>query len=119
MKLRVETGKVKFRVGKVPEPKMKWAPKGQEREQEHDETGQPLYVTQLGASDPEEGYSPLNVTTAGEPAKLTFDQEVTPTELVATPWAQVRDGRVYSGVAFRAKAIQPVKPGAQSQAAGS
>lgn len=106
MKLKVDTSSVSFMCTKTPEPRTDFgtgAPKIDKA------TGAVLFQVQLMALDADGG-DVLSVTTAGEP-KVTVGQQVTVTNLVATPWSQ--DGR--SGVAFRADAITSADAGKSGQ----
>lgn len=96
MKLKVDTSAVSFMCTKTPEPRTDF---GTGQPKIDKATGAVLYQVQLMALDADGG-DMLAVTVAGEP-KVTVGQQVSVTNLVATPWSQ--DGR--SGVAFRADAI--------------
>lgn len=96
MKLKVDTSAVSFMCTKAPEPRTDF---GSGQPKIDKATGAVLFQVQLMALDADGG-DVLAVTVAGEP-KVIVGQQVTITNLVATPWSQ--DGR--SGVAFRADAI--------------
>lgn len=96
MKLKVDTAAVSFMCTKNPEPRTDF---GTGQPKIDKTTGAVLFQVQLMALDADGG-DVLAVTVAGEP-KVTVGQQVSVTNLVATPWLQ--DGR--SGVAFRADAI--------------
>ncbi|SKT85510.1 pra protein [Mycobacteroides abscessus subsp. massiliense] len=96
MKLKVDTSAVSFMCTKAPEPRNDF---GSGQPKIDKATGAVLYQVQVMALDADGG-DMLAVTVAGEP-KVTVGQQVSVTNLVATPWSQ--DGR--SGVAFRADAI--------------
>ena len=101
MRLEIRTERVRFLVSKGPEPRSD----GDGRQKIDRASGESLYATELVAMD-DTGAEVVKVTTAGAP-KVTADQIVQVSGLVAVPWAM--DGR--SGVAFRAQAIVPVKAG--------
>ncbi|BAX96705.1 putative regulatory protein [Mycobacteroides stephanolepidis] len=96
MKLKVDTAAVQFMCTKNPEPRTDF---GTGQPKIDKATGTVLHQVQLMALDADGG-DVLAVTVAGQP-KVTVGQQVSVTNLVATPWSQ--DGR--SGVAFRADAI--------------
>ncbi|WP_078326922.1 SCO3933 family regulatory protein [Mycobacteroides salmoniphilum] len=96
MKLKVDTSAVQFMCTKTPEPRTDF---GSGLPKVDKATGAVLYQVQMMALDADGG-DVLSVTVVGEP-KVTVGQQVTVTNLLATPWSQ--EGR--SGVAFRADSI--------------
>ncbi|WP_100467003.1 hypothetical protein [Mycobacteroides abscessus] len=96
MKLKVDTSAVSFMCTKTPEPRTDF---GSGQPKVDKATGAVLYQVQLMALDADGG-DVLSVTVAGEP-RVAVGQQVTVTNLVATPWSQ--EGR--SGVAFRVDSI--------------
>ena len=64
-------------------------------------TGRPMWSTQVFVLD-QDGGEVIAVTTAGEKPNVKVGALVSPVQLEIIPWAQVRNGNLRSGVAFRA-----------------
>lgn len=99
MRFKLDVSTVSFMCTRAPEPRTDFGT-GQPRIDKA--TGAVLHQLQLMALDADGG-DMLTVTVAGEP-KVTVGQQVSVTNLIATPWSQ--EGR--SGVAFRADSITSV-----------
>ena len=101
MRLLVDISRVQFTVSKAAEEKRDL----DGRHKADRKTGELLYTVQLVALD-DSGAEVITVTVGGAPPKVTPGQTVHLVELEAIPWAT--DKR--SGVAYRAKAINPAMP---------
>ncbi|MEV5694194.1 hypothetical protein [Micromonospora globbae] len=103
-RLLLDTSRVSYEVAVNPVPKL-----GQDRKQKFDrETDQPMWSVQLYALS-EGAAEVINVTVVNPVMpQVTVRQPVVPVDLEALPWVNERDGKVRSGVAFRASALTPV-----------
>lgn len=106
MRLLVNTENVQFTVTMNPGPKLDNAGK-----QKFDRvTNLPMWTVQVMALD-ERGGEMLNVTVVSEVRPdVMVGQLVSPVDLEALPWANDREGKVRSGVAFRAAALRALTP---------
>jgi len=104
MDLILDTSNVRFQASSEFEPR-KDKDGNLRRDKSRDGNGEPLHAVQLVAWL-EKGAETLTVTVAVEnPPKVTVGQSVTVESLTAMPW--VSNGAVR--VAYRAKAVVPVK----------
>ena len=99
MKLFLDISQSKFQVTREAQQKVD----ENGRQKTNRMTNEPLWTVQVMALDASGGEM-LNVTIAGLPPKVTVGQYVLPVELEAIPWAQ----GTRSGVAYRAKSLDPV-----------
>ena len=107
MRLLVNTESVQFTVTRNPEPKTDQ--QGKQRFER--DTNLPMWSIQVMALDAKGGEM-LNVTVVSEakPA-VTVGELVVPVELEALPWANTdRDGKVRSGIAYRASELKSLVP---------
>ncbi|NIY65387.1 SCO3933 family regulatory protein [Streptomyces malaysiensis] len=97
-----------FIAGTLPVPKIK-DPETGEVATDHD-TGETLHT--LAVFLMEEGraaHMKITVPESGLPGGLQPGMPVRVMELFATPWAKLRNGRLFEGVAYRAAALELVK----------
>ncbi|GGM27738.1 hypothetical protein ACFFX1_11835 [Dactylosporangium sucinum] len=108
MRLLVNTDAVQFTVTKNPEPKL-----DQKRQQRFERSSNlPMWSVQMMALD-ENGAEVLNVTVVSEDRpQVSVGQTVLPVALVALPWSNLDDGKLRSGVAFRADSLKSLVPSA-------
>ncbi|MFC0528198.1 hypothetical protein [Phytohabitans kaempferiae] len=106
MRLLVNTANVQFTATTVPGPKVDNTGK-----QKFDRvTNLPMWTVQVMALD-DQGGEMLNVTVVSEvKPDVVVGQLVVPVDLEALPWVSDRDGKVRSGVAFRASALRVLTP---------
>ncbi|MEH1124437.1 hypothetical protein [Micromonospora sp. CPCC 206061] len=106
MRLLVNTENVQFTATTNPGPKLDNGNK-----QKFDRmTNLPMWTVQVMALD-ERGGEMLNITVVSEiKPDITVGQLLVPVELEAMPWANDRDGKVRSGVAFRATELRALTP---------
>ncbi|MEV4515146.1 hypothetical protein AB0K00_40075 [Dactylosporangium sp. NPDC049525] len=108
MRLLINTEAVQFTVTKNPDAKLDG--KRQQRFERGSNT--PMWTVQLMALD-SNGAEVLNVTVvAADRPQVSVGQTVIPVDLVALPWANQEDGKMRSGVAFRADALRVLVPSA-------
>jgi hypothetical protein len=102
MRLLVNTENVQFTATTNPGPKVDNAGK-----QKFDRvTNLPMWTVQVMALD-DRGGEMLNITVVSEQKPdVTVGDIVVPVDLEALPWANDREGKVRSGVAFRASALR-------------
>lgn len=103
-RLLLDTSRVSYEVAVNPVPKL-----DQNGQQKFDrETKNPMWTVQLYALS-EGAAEVINVTVVNPvmPA-VTVRQPVVPVDLEALPWVNDRDGKVRSGVAFRASGLTPL-----------
>ena len=104
-RLLLDTARVSYEVAVNPVPKL-----DQNRVQKMDrETKVPMWTVQLFALS--EGSAEVINVTVVSPAvpAVAVRQPVIPVDLEALPWVNDRDGKVRSGVAFRASGLQPIE----------
>ena len=102
MRLLLDTSQVTFMVTKGPEPRRDYGKTEQKMDRD---TGQPQWVVEVLAQDPERG-EVIRVTVTGDQPKVTTGQSVRFEGLEAIPWSN--NGK--AGVAYRAAFIQPAAP---------
>jgi len=107
LKLTLDTSQVAFTVGSEPEPVIDF----QTKLHRTDDQGRPIFGVQLIATfkDDKSGKVKseiLNVKIAGTLTPLPIGSPVRVAEMTAFPW--VNNDR--SGIAYRAAAIEPIKP---------
>ncbi|MBG6069381.1 hypothetical protein [Micromonospora ureilytica] len=100
-RLLLDTSRVSYEVAVNPVPKL-----DQSGQQKFDrETKAPMWAVQLYAlADGSAEVINVTVVSPVMPA-VTVRQPVVPVNLEALPWVNDRDGKVRSGVAFRASAL--------------
>jgi hypothetical protein len=108
MRLVIDTSKTEFMVTRGFQPKVDMNTGVHKTDRR---TGQQLYTIELMALD-ENGGETITVTVAGTAHEIPVRAPVSVVELEAIPWNN--NGR--SGVAFRAKAVNPVNAGRTSAA---
>jgi hypothetical protein len=104
-RLLLDTSRVSYEVSVNPVPKL-----DQSGQQKFDrETKSPMWTVHLYALS-EGAAEVLNVTVVSpvQPA-VTVRQPVMPVDLEALPWVNDRDGKVRSGVAFRAAGLRLIE----------
>jgi hypothetical protein len=70
----------------------------------------PMWMVQVNALD-HEGGEILNITVVSETKPdVSVGQVIAPTDLEALPWSSDRDGKLRSGVAFRASGLRVLSP---------
>src|SRR5690349_21156155 len=106
MRLLINTDAVQFTVTKNPEPKL-----DNKRQQRYERgSNLPMWSVQVMALD-SNGAEVLNVTVVGEDRpQVAVGQTVRPVDLVALPWSNLDDGKMRSGVAFRAESLKVLVP---------
>jgi hypothetical protein len=98
MDLLVDTSNVTFEVATNPGPKLD--PSGKQKFDR--DTKLPMWTVQLYALDARGG-EVINVTVVNEvKPQVAVREQVVPVRLVALPWVTEREGKVRSGVAFKA-----------------
>jgi len=102
MRLLLDTSQVTFMVTKGPEPRRDYGKTEQKMDRD---TGQPQWVVEVLAQDPERG-EVIRVTVTGDQPKVTTGQSVRFEGLEAIPWSN--NGK--AGVAYRAASIQSAAP---------
>ena len=102
MRLLLDTSQVTFMVTKGPEPRRDYGKTEQKMDRD---TGQPQWVVEVLAQDPERG-EVIRVTVTGDQPKVTTGQSVRFEGLEAIPWSN--NGK--AGVAYRAAAIHATAP---------
>jgi len=104
-RLLLDTSRVSYEVSVNPVPKL-----DQAGAQKHDrETKMPMWTVHLYALAENSG-EVLNVTVvSAEKPPVTVRQPVVPVDLEALPWVNDRDGKVRSGVAFRAAGLRLIE----------
>ena len=103
-RLLLDTSRVSYEVSVNPVPKL-----DQNGQQKFDrETKNPMWTVHLYALS-EGSAEVINVTVVNPVMPpVTVRQPVVPVDLEALPWLNERDGKVRSGVAFRASALTPL-----------
>ncbi|MFC0005523.1 hypothetical protein [Micromonospora siamensis] len=101
-RLLLDTSRVSYEVSVNPVPKL-----DQNGQQKFDrETKHPMWTVHLYALSENSG-EVINVTVVSPTLPpVTVRQPVVPVDLEALPWVNDRDGKVRSGVAFRASALK-------------
>jgi len=103
--LPIDTSAMTFLVGASAEPIRE---RGTNRQRTDPETGEPLFAVQLVALI-EGRANVITVKVPGEPPALPQGAQVRVLGLVASPWTM--EGR--SGVAYRARRVEPLGPNAR------
>ncbi|MEW2475519.1 hypothetical protein [Micromonospora gifhornensis] len=103
-RLMLDTSRVSYEVSVNPVPKL-----DQNGQQKFDrETKQPMWTVHLYALS-EGSAEVINVTVVSPTVPpVAVRQPVLPVDLEALPWVNDRDGKVRSGVAFRAAGLRPL-----------
>lgn len=103
-RLLLDTSRVSYEVSVNPVPKL-----DQNGQQKFDrETKNPMWTVHLYALS-EGAAEVINVTVVNPVMPpVTVRQPVQPVDLEALPWVNDRDGKVRSGVAFRASGLTPL-----------
>ncbi|MEU0156844.1 hypothetical protein [Micromonospora fulviviridis] len=103
-RLLLDTSRVSYEVSVNPVPKL-----DQNGQQKFDrETKHPMWTVHLYALSENSG-EVINVTVVSPTLPpVTVRQPVVPVDLEALPWVNDRDGKVRSGVAFRASGLTPL-----------
>jgi hypothetical protein len=70
--------------------------------------GQSMWTTQVYVQD-ESGGEVITVATTGEKPNVTVDTVVVPVALEALPWCRIGNGQHRSGMAYRARELQPLE----------
>ncbi|MBQ0896464.1 hypothetical protein ABT214_02805 [Micromonospora purpureochromogenes] len=101
-RLLLDTSRVSYEVSVNPVPKL-----DQNGQQKFDrETKHPMWTVHLYALSENSG-EVINVTVVSPTMPpVTVRQPVVPVDLEALPWVNDRDGKVRSGVAFRAAGLR-------------
>lgn len=98
----VKDSGLEFTAAGAPTPRIKDRDTGELRK---DSEGRTLYqVTVLAGQSGGDGEL-IKITVAGKPEGIRRGVPITVTGLIAIPWAQLRNGVLYSGVAYRAESI--------------
>ena len=110
-RLMLDTARVSYEVSLDPEPKLDMS--GQQKFDK--DTKYPMWTVGLYALTPRVGNAKasaevINVTVVSPTIpQVAVRQPVVPVDLEALPWANDRDGKVRSGIAFRASELRPIE----------
>ena len=110
MKIYVDTSKHTYQVTQSPAPKIGDRKSGAQKIDQN--SGLPMWTTELLALAHSGGASVIQVTTTGQTApQLTIGEPVVPEDLEALPWSnRGGDGETRMGIAFRASALRALVP---------
>jgi hypothetical protein len=104
----VDTAALSFVCVSAPRPKLVDQDTG---EVKVGRDGKTIYTVGLSAADATGRVELINISISGEP-DVGLGQIVTPVNLVAFPWEQIRGGEKRWGIAYRAASIAPAAPSA-------